>query len=373
MHYSKLELQMYRNGMLSVKLNEEIENHLRECDECLKTYLETLEDNKAEEKTTIKKIKKHKKSFAILASLVIIFTVFFQTPIGNKVMASIKHNFDEITLSLSEAFGFDSKNDDYIYKSNLIATSNGVSIQLKEYTIEKNSIRLLFLIKGDEISSKEANPMGLSFYINGKEPEYLSGNAPIGSEKDFGVFPLTLDFPGNDISTDKDDNFRVEFDKVIYYDYENLSTKQKELEGSWIFEFTGNASDLENSQELFPLDLKKKVDSTNFIVNHLKINKMYQSFIVNEKYPVSRDYPRFLEFEIEDDKGNITTARPFNMVNGESNVLKDTVHSEHQYKFTDNFYENIKNSKYLKINIYTLTRGDKRAEHFVKDYILDLK
>ena len=372
MHYSKLELQMYRTGMLSAKLTEEIENHLRECDKCLKAYLETLENNNTVKEINIKKKRNHKRTFAILASFILAFTVFFQTPIGNKVMASIKHNFDEITLSLSEAFGFES-DDDYIYKSNLIATSNGISIQLKEYTIEKNSIRLLFLLKGEGISSRDAHPMGLSFYINGKEPEQLSGDAPIDNEKDFGVFPLTLDFPGNDISIDKDDNFRVEFDKVLYYDNENPSEDGSEIKGSWIFEFTGSAKDLEMSQKLFTLDFKKKVDSTNFIVNHLKVNKMYQAFIVNEKHPVSRDYPRFLEFEIEDDKGNITTARPLSMVNGESNVIKDTVHSEHHYKLTDNFYENIKNSKYLKINIYTLTRGDKRAEHFVKDYILDLK
>ncbi len=373
MHYNKYEWDLYKKGILSKRLNEEMENHLRECDECLSIYLETIKNNYTEEKTFLKKRRKSKRSLAIIASLILVFTVFFQTSVGSKVIASIKHGFDEITLSLSEAFGFKSGNDDYVYNANLISTSHGVSIQLKEYAIEKNSIRALFLIKGEDISSKSAFPMDISFFINGKKPKYLSGDASIDNTKNFGVFPLTLNFKNNDISMEKDENFRIEIGKIVYDDYENFSEKQKEIKGSWVFEFTGNAGDLEMSQELFPLGLKKKVDSTSFNINYLKVNKMYQAFVVNEKHPISRNFPRFLEFEIEDDKGNITTARPLSIPAGEANALKDTVYSEHYYKLTDNFYENIKNSNYLKINVYTLTRGDKRAEHFIKEYKLDLK
>jgi hypothetical protein len=184
--------------------------------------------------TTFKELPKRKKYHTRLFQLgsvaaVLAFCVLTSIGFASPSFAS------DISYTIGNFLGIQKNLDGYKTVVNKTITDNSITVKLNEVILDGNQLTVSYNVSSNEKLEKSQSLMGFStIYVNGKQVNGGSSGGATNVDDYTTQAVLTSDLGGVDLSGNLDI-------KIVFY---SMHLKDKEIKGSWNFEFKTNGKQL---------------------------------------------------------------------------------------------------------------------------------
>ncbi len=378
-HYDDFEWILYRSGLLSKRMMEEMSDHLESCDACLERYLATLDvpvpvpaGRPAREPIHFQRnsTASRRMRWASAAALIFIFLAILMgiTPQGQTVLAQIRNRLEDIGNTLTELFGLP-EDSPYVQDIGQIQTvphtidstapdAQDIDIKLDQILVEKDKLTYAIIVSGnlpqdsDRVSFEEnltINDEAIRVW-HGSNYRRMLPNVIIQyttwNMEDFfreaGIYHFELSLSG-----------------LTFTDYS--WTKKNRIKGSWVFEFDIDTHNLVENSAIYPIAKEFELDNLRYSIDELIINPIRQSLTVR-KYdghllkPEPENWEKLAIFQLITDDGSEFLLT---MKNLQSDKDGNTVYS---FEIQDNAYEQLKNASSFQLVPYVTPSASNRVK-----------
>ncbi len=323
-HYSAFEWMLFRSGMLSKRMENEMIDHLETCDECMEVYLSTLGETLLEPAvsvpgvrpaswTTRQILNQHSKTnfrqrwVSVALVLVFLMVLLGFTPMGQVVLAQIRTTLENLGNSLTEIFNLP-KDSPYVQNvgqiqsapetteesepaKNAVASDKyNIEIKLDQVLLEKDEITFGAFLTGDFPQDVERVQIQYRIFLDGERYGNLGGASWEQIEQD----PPTWRLYGNvgqkkaqDIALDETHRLKISIDRAILIhgtgDWldPDLWKNEETVEGPWVFELDVSGQALAQETRTWLLSQTLRVDGVEFTVDELSFSPLSKTLLMH--------------------------------------------------------------------------------------------
>lgn len=295
MHYEEFEWRLFRSGCLSDRMKREMSDHLRSCESCLKSYLDSMERraNIAKNKTAfwhklknrsyLPVLKMHGWKTAAAAALLFLAVIAF-TPQGKVVLAQVGNSLAEIGHTLTEWLGlpkgspYVTEIDQFVSQESSVREMEGIDVKLDQVLVEDHNISFSVLVGGELPEGTQWVRLYETIEIDG-QPSSSAGGTSMRLDEDPGViqYLMTHNIKESLLGTDP-------LHVKIYWKQMDLSGPgfTERLSGNWSFDFELDPAGITADTRLFSLSERIDLGKTRYEIDQLQISPVRQRFVVRK-------------------------------------------------------------------------------------------
>ena len=277
--------------------------HLESCDECLESYLSTLEEPAVLAPVPIPGIQPTRRPlnvnrnstgrirWASVALLLVFLAILMGfTPQGQVVLAQIRTTLENFGNSLTELFGLP-VDSPYVKDVGQIQTiteddrlvewnAADIDIKLDQVMLEKNSLSYSILVGGNLPMDVTRVRFYEAIEINGERP-FQSGSGSsevVSTDGPIVMYHMTFN---SDQDLPDTDNIHI---KITLYRMDiTTQTKTERVEGPWVFEFDMDGSTLTADTQIYQLSNEFDVNNIHYKPDKLVFSPVRQRLYVRKE------------------------------------------------------------------------------------------
>ncbi|MHC1770911.1 MAG: hypothetical protein AB9907_04105 [Flexilinea sp.] len=300
-HYSGFEWILYRSGLLSERMINEMNEHLESCDKCLESYLSTLEESAVIAPVSIPGIQPtsrpvnfNRNSIGRIrwasVALILVFLAILMgfTPQGQVVLAQIRTTLENFGNSLTELFGLP-EDSPYVQDDGQIQkVRQNLEIKLDQYMMGKDRLTYSLLISGLPEDTQWVSVVDRVHFDEDDDTLYSSNTIDskwVDEEQKVYASYHAMDLPEN-ISLSANIHIKLE---IIGFVIGSRTQQPRYIYGTWTFEFDMDSHALIDDTQIYKFSKPMQLNGKKYEIDSLTVSPFRQ--LLTMKYKIN-EYPK---------------------------------------------------------------------------------